>query len=85
MQSCEKYFNFISARKGHINSLSEIWHKKQTKSVGVDARTSTDMETPVTVQIVSIGIIGKALLFDTPQIFGSFACLNHQTTLLDAI
>ena len=43
------------------------------------------METPVTVQIVSIGIIGRALLFDTPQIIGSFACLNHQTTMLDAI
>ena len=85
MLSCETYYILISAREGHINSSPEIWHKKQMKSVGVDARTSTDMETPVTVQIVSIGIIGKALLFDTPQIFGSFACLNHQTTLLDAI
>ena len=46
------------------------------KSVGVDARTSTDMETPVTVKIVSIGMIGKEFLFDTHQIISSFACLN---------
>ena len=46
------------------------------KSVGVDARTSTDMETQVTVKIVSIGMIGKEFLFDNHQIIRSFACLN---------
>ena len=50
------YFYLISARNVHINSDSEIWHKKQTQSVGVDARISMDMDTPATVKIVSIGI-----------------------------
>ena len=40
----------------HIDLLSEIWHKKQMQSVGVDARILVDMDTPATVKIVSIGI-----------------------------
>ena len=53
---CDLYFYLILARDVHINSYSEIWHKKQTQSVGVDARISMDMDTPATVKIVSIGI-----------------------------
>ena len=76
MLSCETYYILIAEREGHINSSPEIWHKKQMKSVGVDARTSTDMETPVTVKIVSIGMIGKEFSFDTHEIIRSSACLN---------
>ena len=53
---CDLYFYLILAREVHINSQAEIWHKKQTQSVGVDARISMDMDTPATVKIVSIGI-----------------------------